>query len=63
MLVTGLKKWKFVSYYHFYDEKFKMKVIDIELIPEEIQFLTEQLQKGKKYLDQVLKEIGYVNTD
>ena len=61
MLVTGLKKWKFISYYHYYDEKFRMKIIDIELIPEEIQFLTEQLQKGKKYLDQVLNEIGYVN--
>ena len=61
MLVTGLKKWKFISYYHFFDEKFKMKIIDIELIPEELQFLTEQLQKGKKYLDQVLNQIGYVN--
>ena len=56
-----LVNWKFISYYHFFDEKFKMKIIDIESIPEELQFLTEQLQKGNKYLDQVLNQIGYVN--
>jgi hypothetical protein len=40
-----------------------MKVIEIELIQEEIDFLTQQLQKGKKYLDKVLKDIGHVSTN
>ena len=63
MLVTGLTKWKFISFYPFYEGDLKMKVIEIDRNDEDIQFLSKQLSKGKKYIDEILKKLNYVNTN
>ncbi|MEK0369712.1 MAG: YqaJ viral recombinase family protein [Nitrosopumilus sp.] len=61
MLVTGLTKWKFISFYPFYEGDLKMKIIEIDRNDEDIQLLSKQLLKGKKYIDEILKKLNYVN--
>jgi len=57
MLTTGRKYWLFVSFYPYFEGDLRMSILVIKRDEKEIEHLESIIGKGKKYMNQTIKDL------